>query len=275
MPSNEEEAEVHEGCRRLPRAACHGLTRDACHTALLLMLTSWLGGCDAAWPPPPPPRPSTITSTPPQDMTRPCVASKLAEANQPAACPPQWLPVLLANSPVPPTHRRLLEIITTNAKLKTAVGEYDANVAATELKYGPIADWDVSVITDMSYLFDSLSNFNADISRWNTSSVTDMSYIFQVRFRFRPHTPKLRHARTPRRRALLIRPSLCAIIVPRVNIPIGCPLWTRQYAVAFNQPLRFNTASVTSMSSMFFVRFHLRLLPMRPSWATHARRVCC
>ena len=28
----------------LPRAACHGLTRDACHTPLLLMLTSWLVG---------------------------------------------------------------------------------------------------------------------------------------------------------------------------------------------------------------------------------------
>ena len=54
---------MHKGCRRLPRAACHGLTRGACRTALLLMLASWLGGCDAAWPPPPPPQPFTFTST--------------------------------------------------------------------------------------------------------------------------------------------------------------------------------------------------------------------
>ena len=46
---------MHKGCHRLPRAACHGLTRGAFRTALLLMLASWLGGCDAAWPPPPPP----------------------------------------------------------------------------------------------------------------------------------------------------------------------------------------------------------------------------
>ena len=36
-------------------------------------------------------------------MTPPCVASKLVEANHPIACPPQWLPVLLAaESPMPP-----------------------------------------------------------------------------------------------------------------------------------------------------------------------------
>ena len=35
-------------CRRLPRTAYHGLTRGVCRAALLLMLTSWLGGCNAA-----------------------------------------------------------------------------------------------------------------------------------------------------------------------------------------------------------------------------------
>ena len=35
-------------CRCLPRTAYHGLTRGVCRTALLLMLVSWLGGCDAA-----------------------------------------------------------------------------------------------------------------------------------------------------------------------------------------------------------------------------------
>ena len=35
-------------CRRLPRTTYHGPTRGVCRTALLLMLASWLGGCDAA-----------------------------------------------------------------------------------------------------------------------------------------------------------------------------------------------------------------------------------
>ena len=38
---------MQKGCRRVPRSAYHGLTRGACRTALLLMLASWLGGCDA------------------------------------------------------------------------------------------------------------------------------------------------------------------------------------------------------------------------------------
>ena len=49
MPPKEEEAEVHKGCRRVPRSAYHGLTRGACRTALLLILASWLGDCDASY----------------------------------------------------------------------------------------------------------------------------------------------------------------------------------------------------------------------------------
>eukprot|EP00964_Phaeocystis_antarctica_P074640 scaffold45948_cov58-Phaeocystis_antarctica.AAC.2 len=67
----------------------------------------------------------------------------------------------------------------------------------------------------------------------------------------------------------------CASSMPCVSSLIECPLWTRQYANAFNQPLSFDTSSVTTMGSMFEVRFRLRLLPPLPSRATHARRVRC
>ena len=72
-------------------------------------------------------------------------------------------------------------IFTTKASLKTAVQAYNANPAAATAEYGPIADWDVSAVTDMSYLFKDLTNFNADISNWNTSSVTNMYEMFRVR----------------------------------------------------------------------------------------------
>ena len=215
---------------------------------------------------------------------KPSMASKLAEASHPVACPPQWLPVLLAaNTPGPPTHhRRLLGVFTTEDELKTAAVEYNADVTAAELKYGAIADWDVSGITDMSSLFSGLSNFNADISRWDTSSVTAMRSMFYVRSRLRllPPLPSwATHARNTHAACAADSPyTLCATspCATRVVPLSDAPFWTRQGAGAFNQPLSFDTSSVTTMYAMFRVRFRLRLLPPGPlpSWATHAHAAC-
>ena len=70
---------------------------------------------------------------------------------------------------------------TTKASLQTAVQAYNANPDAATATYGSIAGWDVSMITDMSNLFDELTNFNADISSWDTSKVTTMFQMFTVR----------------------------------------------------------------------------------------------
>ncbi len=42
-----------------------------------------------------------------------------------------------------------------------------------------IEDWDVSNVTDMSYMFCYARNFNADISKWNVSEVKTMRGMFQ------------------------------------------------------------------------------------------------
>eukprot|EP00964_Phaeocystis_antarctica_P076161 scaffold47076_cov55-Phaeocystis_antarctica.AAC.1 len=70
---------------------------------------------------------------------------------------------------------------TDKASLKTAVQAYNANPTAATATYGPVANWDVSGITDMSQLFYSLAGFNADISNWDTSGVTNMEQMFRVR----------------------------------------------------------------------------------------------
>ena len=93
-------------------------------------------------------------------------------------------------------------MFTIKAHLETAVRQYDANSTDAVAKYGPIAGWNVSAITDISGLFYGLNNFNADISSWDTSRVTSMREMF---------------------------------FAPLISS-------------AFNQPLSFNTASVTDMT---------------------------
>ena len=99
----------------------------------------------------------------------------------PPPSPPPPLP-----SPSPPQQYTF----TTKASLQTAVRAYNADPTAAIATYGPIANWDVSAITDMSYLFSGLQNFNADISNWDTSSVTTMARMFDVRSARVPWPPQ-------------------------------------------------------------------------------------
>ena len=81
---------------------------------------------------------------------------------------------------------------TSKDDLKTKLQAFYDDAASTEATYGPVATWDVSGVSDMSYLF-SVNNafemddirwitndFNEDISGWDTSAVTNMDGMFQV-----------------------------------------------------------------------------------------------
>lgn len=46
-------------------------------------------------------------------------------------------------------------------------------------KYGFMYDWDVSNVTNMSYLFAGLEYFDEDISSWDVSNVTNMEGMFE------------------------------------------------------------------------------------------------
>ena len=45
-------------------------------------------------------------------------------------------------------------------------------------KYGTISEWDVHLITDMSYLFLNMQTFNEEIGNWDVSNVTNMRVMF-------------------------------------------------------------------------------------------------
>ena len=92
------------------------------------------------------------------------------------------------------------------------------------------------------------STFNQPLTL-DTSSVTDMSYMFNVR-----SSHALRTTQPPARTLLV-----------HVTRPLSyaCPPFSsRQSAWAFNQPLNFDTSSVTTVYYMFQVRSARGLPPI-------------
>ena len=63
----------------------------------------------------------------------------------------------------------------TNITIRTALLQLPE---IYEVFYGKIEDWDVSNVTDMTYLFKFKSAFNDDIGNWDVSSVTNMEGLF-------------------------------------------------------------------------------------------------
>lgn len=71
----------------------------------------------------------------------------------------------------------------TTRELKKTIRKYvryqweDAEMFA--VTYGfPMNNWDVSHLTDLSYVFSNRSTFNEDIRSWNVANVTNMRGIF-------------------------------------------------------------------------------------------------
>jgi len=48
----------------------------------------------------------------------------------------------------------------------------------SDSEYGAMPTWDVSQVTDMSYAFTQIVNFNGNISDWDVSNVTNMEVMF-------------------------------------------------------------------------------------------------
>ena len=68
------------------------------------------------------------------------------------------------------------------AALQAALNTQCINEAYITATYGDISTWNVSLVTDMSYLIHGIScrqTFNGDIDGWNVKSVTNMNGMFQ------------------------------------------------------------------------------------------------
>ena len=71
-----------------------------------------------------------------------------------------------------------LRIPDPDGGIRTAAETWLADPAAAKARYGPIASWDTSGVTDMEELFCDDNDFNEDISRWNVSNVVNLDHMF-------------------------------------------------------------------------------------------------
>jgi uncharacterized protein (TIGR02145 family) len=78
------------------------------------------------------------------------------------------------------------DVITpiTNDNIHEAVDLWLYDECAATLTYGPISDWDVSSVTDMTDLFGLAESFNGDISSWDVYNVTNMEGMFWGAYAF-------------------------------------------------------------------------------------------
>jgi surface protein len=98
-------------------------------------------------------------------------------------CRPVWLQSKASKSDMFTGSAGSISQIVCTATVKSAV------VACLKLSpkgdcpngaHGPIAEWDVSGVTNMDKIFDDARSFNGDISNWQVTSATSMSAMFGV-----------------------------------------------------------------------------------------------
>ena len=120
-------------------------------------------------------------------------------------------------------------------------------------QYGPIEDWNVSNVTDMSELFKNNINFNNDISMWNVSAVTDMSWMFYGAVKFNQPIGNWNVSNVTNMESMF----QCARVFnqPINDWKVGNVTTMKKMfsgAHAFDQPINdWNVSSVTNMMHMF------------------------
>ena len=96
--------------------------------------------------------------------------------------------------------------------------------------YGPINEWDVSQVNNMSRLFLRKQNFNSNIGNWDTSNVTNMMGMFSEASSFNQDISNWDTSRVTNMNAMFSEAS------------------------SFNQDIsNWNTSNVTSMGFMFLL----------------------
>jgi surface protein len=117
---------------------------------------------------------------------------------------------------------------------------------------GSVSSWRLSSVTNMSNMFNGASSFNGSVSSWRLSSVTNMSNMFNGASSFNGNVSSwnvssVRFMQSMFRNATSFNGNVSSWVVSSVR--------NMDYmfygATLFNQKLCWNTASLTSSTSMF------------------------
>ena len=119
--------------------------------------------------------------------------------------------------------------------------------------YGPMNEWDVSLVTDFNDLFggNNCGSFNQDISQWDTSSVTRMKGTFNQCQQFNQDISQWDTSSVTDMEQMFSSAK-------KFNQPLDwdtSKVTNMRYmfsnAEVLNQPINFDTSSVTNMENMF------------------------
>ena len=141
----------------------------------------------------------------------------------------------------------------TDSNFQTVVDLWVSDPSAATTTYGNISDWDVSQVTDMSFLFANKTTFNDDISAWDVSSVTNMGNMFYEASAFNQdigdwNTSSVDIMSNMFESATSFNQDISEWDTSSVDYMSDM----FESATSFNQDISsWNTSSVTSMNSMF------------------------
>jgi surface protein len=180
----------------------------------------------------------------------------------------------------------LNSVSETTSKINTAMGSINTKFRSLmpktviqtnkELRdrlntpYKPdVTEWDVSKVTDMSYLFHNIRNsdFNQDISKWDVSNVTNMEGMFKDCWKFNQDISNWNVSKVTNMKEMFSgckfnqpladwerhddpdNQSTMSNVTNMENMFYGCE--------NFNQPLgNWNVSNVTNMKKMFYKCTH-------------------
>ena len=117
----------------------------------------------------------------------------------------------------------------------------------------PIGSWNTSNVTDMYAMFYEASKFDQPIGSWNTSNVTDMGGMFYSAISFNQELNLWNTSKVTSMYAMFFKASLFDKPIGKWNTSNVTNMeYTFREATNFNQPIGdWNTLNVTTMKEMF------------------------